>query len=93
MNATAKHISAADLCKRFVRPRLTGQGVRDLNGPAMDGRYNGRRHSNCAHHRNPHYPVYREDALRMVEDVEGGTREKKVSVYKCTSCGEERWVE
>ena len=72
---------------------LTRQGVRNLNGPKMDGRYNGRRHANCPHHKSPDYPTFRTDTVREVEVEEGYKKLKKVSVYYCSGCGEERWFE
>jgi len=62
---------------------LTRQGVPNLNGPQMDGRYNGRRIS-CTHHRDPSIATY------SVRELRGVTR---VTAHYCTNCGEERYVD
>lgn len=79
-----------------MRPvRLTKQGVRDLNGPAMDGRYNGRNSSTkCLHHTNPDYPVERREEMLTVKDLSAGFCDvRRVSVFYCAGCGARRWDE
>jgi hypothetical protein len=75
-----------------MNAQLTRQGVRNLNGPKLDGRYNGRRTDICPHKRSPDYPVTRSEGVRPVE-LDGIETLKKVSIYLCSACGEERWFE
>lgn len=71
---------------------LTKQGVRDLNGPGMNGRgHNGHSGISCPHYKNPHHPTVRERRLKNIPDAFGVVSEQLVSVYLCTGCGEERF--
>lgn len=70
---------------------LTRQGVRNLNGPAMNGRgHNGKKPS-CPHFRNPHLPTRRERKVGY-ETRDGQTVEVARDVYVCAYCGEERFT-
>jgi hypothetical protein len=70
--------------------QLTKQGVRDLNGPQMNGRsYNGRKDG---HKHNPDSPYRTEFEERIVmEPVAYGCIEtiKRVKVRYCAFCNEE----
>lgn len=76
---------------------LTRQGVRDLNGPDMNGRgHNGHRAVTCPHYKNPHYPTTRVKR-RLGEDERGLCDDEfadavTIDVYVCTGCGEERFT-
>lgn len=59
----------------------TRQGVRDLNGPKLDGRgVNGHRAVTCPHFVDPSHPTTR--------TTRGGN-----DVYVCNGCGEVRYTE
>ena len=69
------------------------QGVRDLNGPQLNGRnYNGRRGASCPHFRVKDFPTYRVEELREVP-TDYGNVTKMVGVSKCTNCDQERWTD
>lgn len=75
---------------------FTRHGVRDLNGPNMDGKYNGRRFKNCGHHRNPSMATYVDErVMPVVELIEGTevTTDKKVRCHVCITCGEVRFTD
>ena len=55
----------------------TKHGVRDLNGPKMDGKYNGRSH--CNH--------LRIESVPRLEAVEGRDKIRTVKVDTCVDCG------
>lgn len=57
---------------------LTKHGVRDLNGPKLDGRYNGRRYT-CGHYRDPSM------GTTIMTRIDG------TKVHCCAECGEERF--
>lgn len=68
--------------------QLTRQGVRNLNGPLMNGHgHNGNASVTCPHHRDPSFPVERRDLIVSAEH--GYT--KTVNAYYCTGCGDKRW--
>lgn len=70
-------------------PQLTKHGVRDLNGPQLNGRnYNGRQSTSCPHYRALDYPTYRVEELRQVDGVL-----KNIGVNKCSGCGQDRWTD
>lgn len=75
--------------------RLTSQGVRDLNGPHLNGSgYNGRRSASCPHYRSPDVPVERREEVVEVRDPDTGYRDvRTVNAFYCTNCGERRWDE
>lgn len=78
--------------------QMTRHGVRDLNGPKMDGRYNGRQ-IKCDCHRDPRVPTYSVEELRpvpfMATDHEGNettmNKRELVRVYYCQICNVERF--
>ena len=73
--------------------QLTRQGVRNLNGPKLDGHnHNGRRDVTCPHYRNPHHPTVRERRIKYLDNQYGETVEQLTDVYLCTACGEERFT-
>jgi hypothetical protein len=77
-----------------VQQRLTSQGVRDLNGPELDGAsYNGRAEG---HRHNPGSPVLAHDELRVVtREHANGTfyqTEKEIRVYRCLFCNAELYT-
>lgn len=57
----------------------TKHGIRDLNGPNMDGKYNGRSH--CNH--------LRLETVPELQTIDSGGRAKirTVKVEKCLDCG------
>lgn len=62
----------------------TKQGVRNLNGPKLDGKYNGR---TCSHYQTEH-----KHELRASTYQSGGkTKEsvRSVKVERCLACGAE----
>lgn len=71
---------------------VTRQGVRNLNGPRMNGSgYNGRRGVTCPHYRDPHFPTQR--CREVIAHDEGGVQViGETSVYRCTACGEVRFT-
>lgn len=82
-------------------PLITKQGVRNLNGPRMDGHdHNGRKSVSCAHYSNPHLPTYVQEKVmlvtRLVRDDLGNerpdTRERIVRCHHCSLCSEMRYT-
>lgn len=77
---------------RVKTVQLTRQGVRNLDGPRMDGMgHNGNRSVTCPHHRDPAFPVERRDLIVEVPDAFGALEMKTVNAYYCTGCGDKRW--
>ena len=74
-------------------PLTTRQGVRNLNGPRMDGRnHNGRASASCAHYKSPDMPTYPQERVMPVT-TEYGTVERVVRCHHCSICGELRFTE
>jgi hypothetical protein len=59
---------------------LTKHGVRNLNGPHMNGTGHNGKSPSCPHWKAPDLPVYRAEGPRGTE-------------CRCTMCGESRWLE
>lgn len=70
------------------QPQLTKHGVRDLNGPHLNGRAHNGRAKSCPHFRVLDYPTERVEELREVDGVT-----KSVGVHRCTGCGKDRWTD
>lgn len=66
--------------------KLTKQGVRDLNGPRMNGAsYNGHKSATCVHHKTPDLTP-KHTLIETVADELGMPADKR---YDCCSlCGE-----
>lgn len=60
--------------------KLTKHGVRDLNGPRMDGHGHNGKEPSCVHFKAPDTATYSERTHRGKE-------------YRCSLCGEVRWIE
>jgi hypothetical protein len=73
--------------KGYIVTALTKQGVRDLNGPRMNGAgYNGHKSSTCPHHRAPDTtPTHIIE--RMVSDDGLAVRTGRFTC--CSVCGDE----
>ena len=72
-------------------PKLTRQGVPDLNPRAV----NGKRPS-CPHYRDPHaVAVERKREFFPAIDIGGNEVSPAgyVNVYYCLGCGAQRWIE
>lgn len=83
--STYRHDNRDVLVMKIVK--YTRQGVRDLNGPRMNGTgYNGHRSTTCPHHRDPQsVPQYTRSTMSV--DDKGFP----VTLYAtcCSLCGSE----
>ena len=76
----------------MTQPLLTRHGVRNLNGPKLDGRNHNGRAISCAHYKTPDMPTYPVERVMSVE-VEGRKVTKMVRAHHCSSCGELRFTD
>lgn len=70
-------------------PMVTRQGVRNLNGPKLDGRNHNGRSISCEHYRNPETPTLPEMRIVNVDTPE----QKLVRVHLCAYCRELRFTD
>lgn len=80
------------------QPLLTRHGVRNLNGPQMDGRKHNGRRASCAHYKSPDLPTYPLESLQLIKrtDPDTGlshTQEKLVRGHYCSMCDELRFTD
>lgn len=70
----------------FDDTRTTKQGVRDLNGPRMNGSgYNGHKSATCVHHKTPDLTP-KHTLVETIADEHGLPKDMR---YECCSlCGE-----
>lgn len=71
---------------------LTRHGVRNLNGPNMDGRNHNGRPASCLHYKNPELPTYPQERVIAVV-ANGGPTSRLVRVHHCSLCGEARFTD
>lgn len=72
----------------------TKQGVRDLNGPSLNGKgHNGNRAAGCPHNRDPGYPTTPRQQMRSHKRSGLPPIIALTTVYYCDGCGEERWFD
>lgn len=66
--------------------QTTKQGVRDLNGPRLNGTgYNGHKSATCAHHKAP--DVVPTHVVEVFELVAGKALPETVRYTHCSHCG------
>lgn len=71
--------------------KATKQGVRDLNGPRMDGSgYNGHKSATCAHHRAPDAtPTHVVEKMVALVDNGLSVLYRTARITCCSVCGVE----